>query len=41
MLITCPCEEDKNTKKLMQWKSSEKVFQGKTKVGKDNYVLRL
>jgi len=26
---------------LMQWKSYEKVFQGKTKVGKDNYVLRL
>jgi hypothetical protein len=41
MLITCPCEKDKNRKKLMQWKSYEKVLHGKTRVGKDNYVLCL
>jgi hypothetical protein len=41
MLITCPCEEDINTQKLMQWKYYKKVLHGKTKVSKNNYVLCL
>jgi hypothetical protein len=36
MFITCPHEEDRNSESFMQWKSYEKVLQGKTKAGKDN-----
>jgi hypothetical protein len=41
MLITCPCEEDRNPKTLMKWKYYEKKLHGKTRVGKDNFVLHL
>jgi hypothetical protein len=41
MFFTCPLKEDTNSTSLMKWKCYQKVLHGKTRVGKNNFVLCL